>query len=396
MIYTSCGGKVQKLLSILGFIRSGILVRAVETTMKITDVTATLHEVPVDVPLRDEVRHRRIPFVRVETDENIVGYGQTGDHWWHGVKSIINNEMAPVLNGMSPLETERIYDTLQKELNPRVQTGAWSSATSAVDIAMWDLKGKYYDEPVWRLLGGSKQSPPAYITFGLKSFSREQLAEVAKNFVEKGQDKLKMKVGVNDATDPAEDVKRIKAVRKAIGDNVELMIDANYEFSFNYALELCNYIEQEQLNLTWFEEPVYGNDEKLLRKIRERTRIPISAGQNEGHRFRHRKLIANEAVDISQPNVLYVGGFTEGKKVASLAQSYNLDIANGGGWPYQNMHLHAAMANGWRVEFHYVHWKLCEKIYQNPPQPEKGHITIDEKPGLGLEPDQEALKKFQI
>lgn len=362
--------------------------------MEITDVTATTHEVPVDVPLRDEVRERRVPFVVVETAEGITGYGQTGDDWWHGVRELINREMAPILEGMDPRETERIWDTLQKRLNDRVQTGAWSSAMSAVDIAMWDLKGKYYDEPVWRLLGGAKPDPPAYVTFGLKTFTRDQLAEVASDFVDQGHKRLKMKVAVDDASDPAEDAARVAAVREAVGDDVELMIDANYEFSINRAIELCDRVEQ--YDITWFEEPVHGNDAELLAKLRERTQIPISAGQNEGHRFRHRQLIESGAIDISQPNVLYVGGYTEGKKVASLAQAFNLDIANGAGWPYHNMHLHAAMSNGWRVEFHYVHWKVCEKIYEDPPQPQNGTITVPETPGLGLEPDWDALEEYRV
>ena len=91
----------------------------------------------------------------------------------------------------------------------------------------------------------------------------------------------------------------------------------------------------------------------------------ISAGQNEGSRFRHRELLVHGAVDLLQPNVCYVGGFTEGQKVAAMAQAFNIPIANGGGWPHHNMHLQAAMSNGRRVEFHYLMWKVGETIYKN-------------------------------
>ena len=90
----------------------------------------------------------------------------------------------------------------------------------------------------------------------------------------------------------------------------------------------------------------------------------ISAGQNEGSRFRHRELLVHSAVDLLQPNVCYVGGFTEGQKVAAMAQAFNIPIANGGGWPHHNMHLQAAMSNGRRVEFHYLMWKVGETIYK--------------------------------
>ena len=131
----------------------------------------------------------------------------------------------------------------------------------------------------------------------------------------------------------------MSAVRDAVGDRVQLMMDANYLFSLNMASELCHRVED--CNLSWFEEPVFGNDARLLARLRERTSIPLSAGQNEGSLARHLELLSHGAVDILQPNVCYVGGFTQGQKVAAMAQAYNIPIANGGGWPHHNMHLQA-------------------------------------------------------
>jgi len=210
--------------------------------------------------------------------------------------------------------------------------------------------------------------------------------------VKQGETRLKMVVAV-DPENPRIDAERVKAVRKAVGDEVELMIDANYMFSFNRALELCKLLEP--YHITWFEEPVYQNDALLLADLRRHTSIPIAAGQNEGHRFRHRELIANHAVDIAQPNVCSVGGYTEAVKVAALAQAFNLPIANGGGWPHHNMHLQAAMANGWRVEFHFEMWGVGDKIYKEPPAPVNGWVTLPDTPGLGLEPRFDALKEFE-
>ena len=147
----------------------------------------------------------------------------------------------------------------------------WSSAVSAIDIALWDIKGKHYQEPVWRLLGGAQNPVPAYITFGLRNYNVEQLAEVAKQFVAAGQDKLKMVVAV-EPENPRTDAVRVRAVHEAVGENVELMIDANYLFSFNRALELCKLVEAYQI--TWFEEPVYQNDAHLLADLRRHTSIP--------------------------------------------------------------------------------------------------------------------------
>jgi len=361
-------------------------------TLKITEVIATLHRVPVEVPLLKEKIVTPVLFTKVETDAGVTGYGLTRGSQRFGMREFINREVAPFLKGKNPLETERVWNALLKQFNARVQTGMWSSAVSAIDIALWDIKGKHYNEPVWRLLGGAQNPVQAYVTFGLKQYSKEQLVEVAKQLVKQGETRLKMVVAV-DPENPKLDAERVHAVRKAVRDDIELMIDANYLFSFNRALELCKMVEP--FGITWFEEPVYQNDALLLADLRRHTNIPIAAGQNEGHRFRHRELIVNRAVDVAQPNVCSVGGYTEALKVAALAQAFNIPIANGGGWPHHNMHLQAAMANGWRVEFHFEMWGVGDKIYKEPAAPDKGWVTLPETPGLGLEPRFDVLKEFE-
>jgi L-alanine-DL-glutamate epimerase-like enolase superfamily enzyme len=360
--------------------------------LRISSVKATVHNIPVHVPLLEKTVKENIVFVEVTTDEGVTGYGMTGNLQSFGVREFINRQLAPFLKGKNALETEARWQEMFLTFNPRYQTGAWSSAVSAVDIALWDIKGKHYKEPVWRLLGGAKKKVPAYITFGLLDFSREQLVEFARRFATEGQDKFKMVVAINHAEDTAEDAARVKAVREAIGEKADLMIDANYLFSMNRALELAKRVEP--YNITWFEEPLYGNDARLLAQLRQRCPVPISAGQNEGSRFRHLELLQSGSIDILQPNVVYVGGYTEAMKVAAMAQAYNILLTTGGGWPHHNMHFQAAVSNGWRVEFHYLMWKAGETIYQNPPKPEKGFVTLTEEPGLGLEPKREALEEF--
>ncbi len=346
--------------------------------MKITNVKASIHRVPVEVPLLKEKIVTPIVFTSVETDMGVTGYGLTRGGQRFGMKEFINREVAPFLRGKNPLETERVWNDLLKQFNARVQTGMWSSAVSTIDIALWDIKGKHYEEPVWRLLGGAQNPVQAYVTFGLNNIERavgrgcQAARRPRREAFENGRRRR--------SGNPKVDAERVRAVCKAVGDDVEIMIDANYLFSYNRALELCKMVEP--LNITWFEEPVYQNDALLLADLRRHTSIPIAAGQNEGHRFRHRELIANRAVDIAQPNVCSVGGYTEAVKVAALAQAFNLPIANGGGWPHHNMHLQAAMANGWRVEFHFEMWGVGDKIYQEPPAPVNGWVTLAETPGL--------------
>ena len=362
--------------------------------MEITAVEATTHRVPVDLPLLETARERRIVFVQVETDTGETGYGFTAKPQWFGVRELINREIAPIVVGENPIRTERIWDRVQQQTNKRLKTGAWSAAMSAVDIACWDLIGKGFDEPTWKLLGGTRRTVPAYITFGLKLYDADQLATLASELVADGADKLKMKVGVDEGTNPARDEARVAAVRETVGESVELMVDANCELPLNTALEVADRIEPYRI--AWFEEPIIGNDVDGLASLRQRTRIPIAAGQEAGHRGPHRELIANDAIDIAQPNVCFVGGYTEARRVAGLAHAHNLKLANGCGWPHHNLALHAAAPNGWRVEYHYVHWQLGETIYRDPPAPNGGAVTLDDTPGLGLEPDREALDRYEV
>lgn len=367
---------------------------AVSGAVEITSVKASTHSIPVKVPMLAKPVIQKLVFVEIGTSAGITGYGLTGAGQTSGVCALINQQLAHFLSGKSALDTEARWQEMFLTFNPRYQTGAFSSALSAIDIALWDIKGKHLNMPVWRLLGGAKRTVPAYITFGLLEFDRDQLVEFARQFLAQGQDKFKMVVAIDNAENIAEDAARVGAVREAIGPDRDLMIDGNYLFSMNRALQLAKRVEP--YNLTWFEEPLFGNDARLLSQLRQRCSVPISAGQNEGSRFRHLELLQNASIDILQPNVCYVGGYTEGMKVAALAQAFNILIADGGGWPHHNMHLQAAASNGWRVEFHYLMWQAGNTIYTNPPQPVKGNVTLTDDPGLGLEPNRDALREYLV
>lgn len=157
---------------------------------------------------------------------------------------------------------------------------------------------------------------------------------------------------------------------------------------------LCRAVED--CNLAWFEEPLHQNDARALRDLRRYTRIPIAAGQNEGHRWRHRDLVENQAVDILQPNCCYNGGYTETRKIAHMAQAYNLPIANGAGWPVFNMHTMAGLMNGGYVEFHVATGYMGSVVFDNTPAPDNNRVKIPDAPGLGFEANYDVLKDTRI
>lgn len=361
--------------------------------MKIERIEASQYRIPVTIPLRENPRYIDVVLTRVETDTGLQGFSVT-DVYGPALAAMINEEVAPYLRGANPLETERIWNDLYTTFNIRCLTGIWSSMVSMIDIALWDIKGKHFGEPVARLLGGAQEKAQAYVTFGFAEYDRDELVEVAKMMVAQGHTRLKMVVGIDNASNVREDAARVRAVREAVGDDVELMVDANYLFSLPQAVQLCKLIEP--YNITFFEEPVYGNDFRLLRDLRRKTVIPIAAGQQFGHLWQHRELIVEEAVDIAQPNVCFVGGFTEAVKVANLARAFNKQIANGGTWPFHNLHLQAGVVNGTKVEFHLVFWRLCEVIFKEGPQPNHGWVKPFERPGLGLEPNFDVLEQYRI
>src|SRR5450759_1618682 len=189
--------------------------------VKIVDVKATTHCIPVRVPLIEEPIDREVVFVRLETDQGITGFGMTSQTLRFSVKEFINRELGPYITGRDPMDTERLWSDMYLKFNQRGTSGTVQGGISAVDIALWDAKGKFLNQPVWRLLGGYSAKVPAYITFGLPEYSREQLVEVARTLVSQGQDKLKMVVAIDGGRNVPEDAARVKAVREAIGDGVE-------------------------------------------------------------------------------------------------------------------------------------------------------------------------------
>ncbi len=362
--------------------------------MKIVSVNATCHNVPLNLPLCKEPLWRDVTCVYVETDEGIAGFGFTSIMNCFAVREYVLRVLGPFLIGYDPLDTEWLWQEMFHQFNLQATTGVITCAMSALDIALWDIKGKLMGQPVHRLLGGYAKRVPVYATFGLLSYSREELVSVAKSLVADGYDKLKMVVGIDHASNLPEDEARVRTLREGLGDDVQIMVDANKLFSKLQAVELARRIEP--YNITWFEEPVYNNDVNDLAELRTRTSIPIAAGQQEGMRWRHRDLVVGGAVDILQTDVALVGGFSEALKVAHFAQAYNLPMTtNGYNCPHLNMHFVAAVANGYLVELHSLGQELSEIVFVAPPRAEEGWITLPEEPGLGMDINYPALKEYE-
>jgi L-alanine-DL-glutamate epimerase-like enolase superfamily enzyme len=368
--------------------------------LRITDIRASIHSVSIEIPLLEgrvagygREEQRELVLCEVETDAGIGGIGLTGHFLARSVVEALTRHVLPVVAGMDPRDHEAIHHKLWWKLNPRAMTGVVSSAVSCLDIACWDIAGKAAGRSVAQLLGGARRQAPAYVTFGFPQYDRDQLAAAARLHVAAGFKALKLVVAV-DKGGWREDAARVRAVREAVGDDVDLMIDANYLFSPVEAKMLCRAVED--LDITWFEEPLHQNDARALADLRAHTSIPLAAGQMEGHRWRLRELVDKQAVDVLQPNCCFCGGYTEARKAAHLAQAYNLPIANGGGWPLFNMHTMAGLMNGWLVEWHLGMAQAGEMLFRDAPRPQDGTIAIPERPGLGLTLDRDAWRQTRV
>jgi L-alanine-DL-glutamate epimerase-like enolase superfamily enzyme len=373
--------------------------------LKIADVEIlVLQDIPVTPPLFKDPVHTIVRLLQVKTDGGIVGVSQIGGFMHSATVAFIRNDLAPFLKGKDPLETERLMHQMMWKFNTRAHGGVWNFAVSAIDVALWDIKGKFYNAPVWRLLGAAQKSIPAYITFGLRAYSKDDLAEVAKYWVTKGQTRLKIQVGrlnirgqmdpsgagaEHREDNPAEDEARVRAVREAVGEGIELMVDANCLMKYDAALRWCKRFEP--YNLMWFEEPIVHNDRRLLAELRKQTSIPIAAGQWDNF-FTLCELVKERAVDFLNIHVLSVGGFTMGMKAAGVAHAFNLPVGNG---DHFDLHLQAAVPNGWRAEFHVNNWLTWNALYKEVPEPVDGWVTLSERPGLGLELNPDAVKEYR-
>lgn len=371
--------------------------------MKIVRVTATPLNVPLHIKLVGVDRKLSLSscYVEVETDTGLVGHGLTGITEEDVIGQIVNCVAGPAILGDDPLAHERVWDKLYWTLMPRGQTGYAAHALAAIDVALWDIKGKAFGQPVWRLLGGAHPMVPVYATFGFGFFDREQLAGAAKLWVSQGFKKLKMTVG-NEAlrkrdSNPLidairEDAARVRAVREAVGADVELFIDANCNLDLYHATKLAEMVKPS--GIAFFEEPLTQNDVLAMAQLRRSIGIPLACGQNEGLSFRFRDLLMAEAIDYAQPNVIISGGFSQCVKIAGLANAFNVSIANGGAWGFHNMHLQAGVSNGTLVEHHYLAVEMCRQIFVGLPEPKDGYFTMPETPGLGFEPNRDAIREI--
>ena len=336
--------------------------------------------------------------VEIETDEGIIGIGNVALAP-RIAKAIIDQYLAPLVIGHDPFDYEYLWQRMYRSTHAWGRKGIGMAAISAIDIALWDLMGKATGKSVAALLGGSStESIPAYAS-GLHHVEPELAAEEATDYVNKGYTAMKARLGygpLEGRKGMLKNVEHIAAIRKAIGSEVGLMIDAYGGWNLPYASEMCQLLEP--YNLSWVEEPFLPDDLKSYARLRETTTIPVAGGEHEFTRYGFQQMIEAKAVDILQPDLHRCGGITEGRKIASLAAVHGLSICP---HAFSNVHTQfiAATTNAPMSEsFPVPCWEdsdLNEQptIILNQASPEGGKIPVSTAPGLGVEINTEILNK---
>ena len=260
-------------------------------------------------------------------------------------------------------------------------------ALAAIDTALWVLRAKVLGMPLSHLLGGFRERVPAYASHLLfNNWSLDELQKDAALLVEKGFRAIKLKMG--DKPFKVE-LDRLKAVREAVGKDVDIMIDVNWGWTVTDTIRMGR--EIERYNVYWLEDPLASDDPDQLAQVAKALDIPIADGETYCTKYDFRQLIDKRAADILIVDLQRVGGITEWMKVAAMAEAWNIPVVNHLFHDF-SLHLVAAVPNGLIVE--YMPW--WDVIYQTPRQVKDGYMEIDPVPGLGLELDPEALKKYEL
>ncbi len=343
----------------------------------------------------------------ISTDAGVEGVGEA--FYFGGpstiVTQLLNEAFTPLLIGKDPMDTSVIWDELYNWTRDQGQKGLTISALSAVDIALWDIKGKALGLPVYKLLGGGYRNRARVYATGL--YEPQDVPSVEKALVQEalgykaaGFGGMKLKIGYDMATD----LGYLRGIREAIGNDLLLMVDANHAFNAPEAIRLAR--AMEPYDVYWFEEPVPPEDIDGYIEVRQKSRIPIAGGECEYTRYGFRELISRRAMDILQPDLCAMGGFSEMMKVIAMASAANLPVV-----PHvwgTSVGLAAALQLFASLPHFPDRCLPAEPLfeYDRSPHPFRdgvtqehftmhdGYLQIPDRPGLGVTLDLDFVRRF--
>ncbi len=339
--------------------------------------------------------------VEVFTDAGHVGLGNAA-LCPRITKQLIDLYLKPLLIGKDPFDSEFLWQHMYRQTMAFGRKGVGMVAISAVDIAIWDILGKAAGQPVFRLLGGrTKEKIPVYAS-RLYSQKLEDLAAEAQRYKDEGYSAMKMRFGwgpIDGAAGMQRNIELIKTVREVIGYEIDLMADAYMGWTLDYARRMVKLIEPYQLR--WLEEPVIADDVEGYAALKSLGRVPIAGGEHEFTIYGFRRLLEAQAVDYIQFDTNRVGGFSQARKIAAMAEAHSVPVIPHAGQMH-NYHLVMASLNSPISEYFpivdvEIGNELFWYIFDGEPLAKGGYINLsDDLPGLGLTIKEDELSKFVV
>ena len=339
--------------------------------------------------------------VEIETDKGHLGYGNAGlapDV----TKLIIDTKLKGLLIGENPMNTEYLYEKMYRSSVAYGRKGTVIAAISALDIALWDIKGQALKQPVFMLLGGrTKEYIPTYYS-RLYTRDLDSLQKEAAHYKAEGFTGMKLRCGyplTEGMAGMKKNVEMVKVVRETVGDDTDIMLEAYMGFNFPYAKQLLK--ELEPYNLRWVEELLLPDEIHGFAKLKQYTDIPLSGGEHEYTRFGFHDLLKADALDIFQFDTNRVGGFTEAQKICTMAHLHGVEVIPHGG---QMHNLHVVMSSFASPMAEYfpqteieVGNEMFWYIFDGEAIAENGRLQLDDnKPGMGLTLKTDGLEYFNI
>ncbi len=351
------------------------------------------------------ITSRNTLVAEVWTDVGVVGRAFGGDEWRYQseIVRVIEEYFKPLLVGEDLRDVEKLWDRMfcaEFDLGNRsihtldlANRAVQMQAIAAVDIALWDAIGKAFQTPVYRLLGGFRDKVPVIGIGGyyVQGKGESELVAEMKSYQEMGLAGVKMKVGRLNVED---DARRVRVVREAVGKDFIIACDANQAWTPDQAIQFARSVED--LNVRWLEEPVQWYDQlQGLRRVRQATHIPVTAGQGEISRYGCRDLILNEAVDILNVDVTIAGGITEWRRIAAMASMFGVQMGHHEE-PQVAIHLLASVPHGLYVEIFPDRERdpMWFELPVQQPRIRNGHMEVPQEPGLGIELEPAIISKY--
>jgi L-alanine-DL-glutamate epimerase-like enolase superfamily enzyme len=358
--------------------------------MKITNIETSLLEVPNGPPVNAYYAGNTYVVTRIQTDEGIEGLGYTMLVGGMGAKTVcayLEESIVPLVVGMDPLKIGAIWQSMYENDRGIRKKGIPVYAMSAIDIGLWDILGKAVSRPVWHLLGAHEPRIPVYGSGGFLSYTIDELVAEAEGFRAKGCGYYKFKLG---RPNVMENVERVRRLREALGDDMEILVDANQRWDVATNIRVGR--ELEEFNLYWYEEPVLADNIEQCADVAAAISIPVATGENEYTRYGFRDLIEARAAQYLNPDIHRCGGFSEMMKISHLAAAYDIKIA-----PHLaselSIHVLAAIPNAALVE------DLAgapEDLWEHAPNIADGFMTPPDRPGHGMAFSKEAIRRYSV